>query len=939
MRLSFQSKLLAVVATAALALLTLVVASEVISGRVESSMEDIRRRYLPKVGLGPRLEAQFERMQRGYQDAVAAADREKLAATVDIKQEFLRELAESSEAVEPALSAALAQAVEDFHAAAQAVSRRLLAGETGEAVVAQMSEMQAKQARAAELLHQATSFDRTQLIDAFNAAAAGQRTGSHVRLGVSLACLVLLVFLSLWISRNVLRSVHDLTAGFRRFGEGDFSAVIPIVSLDELGDVARQANQMAESLRDLEEERRRIDWLKGGQSGLSEQLRGELEPAQVAERAISFLARYLDCPVGALYWAVDGASLRLIGQHALGGGELAAAFNSGEGLVGQAALRPEITVVAAPAGQLRLRSGVAEGSPRAIGLVPLLRAGKITGILELASLEPWKDRSSELLLSVRENLAIALEVAYGRADLRALLTETQRQASELEESRGRLEQQADELKRASAYKSRFLANMSHELRTPLNAIIGFAELLHDEEVGPLEPQQKDFLGDVLRSGKHLLQLINDVLDLSKVEAGKLDLRPEKIDPAQLVGEVLAILRTTAATRRVEVRSQVDPALGELLLDPGRLKQVLYNYVSNALKFTPEGGTVSIRLLPEGEQSFRIEVEDTGSGISPENLRRLFVEFQHVHDSRDKKGGTGLGLALTKRLVEAQGGTVGVRSTVGQGSTFWAVLPRRVALSAPAPEAQPAIANPGAALVLIVEDDVGDQKHLAGILSKGGYAVEIASTGAAAVDLCRQKSFDAIILDILLPDMSGLDVLNQIGDGNNRGVPIIAVTVVAERGAVAGFAVQDVLPKPANAQSLLAALSRAGVAPHDPGTVLLVDDDPGSLKLVATTLNQLGYVVRCEHDGAAGLRAIHEVLPSAIILDLIMPGMNGFEFLERLRREPIARRVPVIVWTVKDLTAEERAFLRASAQAVVSKGQGSGDVLAELKTVLKPKKAA
>jgi CheY-like chemotaxis protein len=377
----------------------------------------------------------------------------------------------------------------------------------------------------------------------------------------------------------------------------------------------------------------------------------------------------------------------------------------------------------------------------------------------------------------------------------------------------------------------------------------------------------------------------------------------------------------------------------LLLDPGRLKQVLYNYVSNALKFTPEGGTVSIRLLPESEQSFRIEVEDTGSGISPENLQRLFVEFQQVHDSREKKGGTGLGLALTKRLVEAQGGTVGVRSTVGKGSTFWAVLPRRVAPSAAAPEAQPAIVNPGAPLVLIVEDDVRDQKHLAGILSEGGYAVEIAATGAAAVELCGRKSFDAIILDILLPDMSGLDVLNQIGEGSNRGVPIIAVTVVAERGAVAGFAVQDVLPKPANAQSLLAALTRAGVAPHKPGTVLLVDDDPGSLKLVATTLNQLGYEVRCEHDGAAGLQAIREVLPSAIILDLIMPGMNGFEFLEHLRREAIGRRVPVIVWTVKDLTPEERAFLRASAQAIVSKGKGSGDVLAELETVLNRKKAA
>src|SRR5207302_1423402 len=373
----------------------------------------------------------------------------------------------------------------------------------------------------------------------------------------------------------------------------------------------------------------------------------------------------------------------------------------GEGLVGQAALQTEITVVQAPGEQLRVSSGLAEGSPRSIALVPLLRFGKVVGILELASLQPWQERSTELLASVRESLAISLDVARGRAELRALLEETQRQ-------RLRLEQQAQELTRASAYKSQFLANMSHELRTPLNAILGFTQLLHEGEVGPLTAEQTDFLGNVLTSGRHLLRLINDVLDLAKVESGKLDFRPESVDLPELIGELSDILRTTAAERNVRVEAAVDPAIGRVVVDPARLKQVLYNYLSNALKFTPSGGLVTVRASPEGADFFRLEVHDTGSGIEPQDLPRLFVEFQQLDTGATKKhAGTGLGLALTKRIVEAQGGSVGVRSTPGVGSVFHAVLPRQAT-----GEARPAMpqarSRAGAPEILVVEDNPADQ---------------------------------------------------------------------------------------------------------------------------------------------------------------------------------------------------------------------------------------
>jgi PAS domain S-box-containing protein len=232
-----------------------------------------------------------------------------------------------------------------------------------------------------------------------------------------------------------------------------------------------------------------------------------------------------------------------------------------------------------------------------------------------------------------------------------------------------------EQREASRYKSEFLANMSHELRTPLNAIIGFAELMAKGKVGPVSEEHAEYLGDILNSARHLLELINDVLDLAKVESGKLDFRPEKVDLAKVVAEVRDILRGIAAGKRIRLEAHVDPTLPHAELDPARLKQVLYNYVSNALKFTGEGGVVTVRVLPEPHGRFRIEVEDTGIGIRAEDVSRLFVEFQQLDNGPSKKHpGTGLGLALTRRIVEAQGGTVGVWSEPGRGSTFWAVLP-------------------------------------------------------------------------------------------------------------------------------------------------------------------------------------------------------------------------------------------------------------------------
>jgi protein-histidine pros-kinase len=497
----------------------------------------------------------------------------------------------------------------------------------------------------------------------------------------------------------------------------------------------------------------------------------------------------------------------------------------------------------------------------------------------------------------------------------------------LEETR---EEQNRRLQEASRLKSEFLANMSHELRTPLNGIIGFAELMHDGKVGPVSADHKEYLGDILTSARHLLQLINDVLDLSKVESGRMEFRPEPVALAFLVAEVRDVLRTLAAQKRIEIGVDIAPTVAGVVADPGKLKQVLYNYLSNAIKFTPDAGRVTVRVREEGAEAFRLEVQDTGIGILPRDRARLFVEFQQLDATTAKRHpGTGLGLALTKRLVEAQGGRVGVESTPDTGSVFYAVLPRRAGAAVTAPPAPPPRES-GARSILVIEDDAGDRAWLVRTLSESGYAVDAVATTAEALSRCRARRYDALTLDLFLADGSGLDVLKALRtEGPNRDTPVVVVTVVAERGAGAGFRIHDTLVKPVSRHDLLAALRRAAVGPDRARPVLVVDDDPRALKLVDRHLRALGYRAVCCPSGAAALKAAAKESPAAVILDLVMPDMDGFRLLTRLRRTRAGRNVPVIVWTVKDLDRRERARLEVRAQAIVSKSQGAAILVREL----------
>lgn len=506
------------------------------------------------------------------------------------------------------------------------------------------------------------------------------------------------------------------------------------------------------------------------------------------------------------------------------------------------------------------------------------------------------------------------------------ITKQKRLEEQLRAKNEELEAQNCRVQEANRLKSEFLANMSHELRTPLNGIIGFAELMHSGKVGPISAEHEEYLGDILSSSKHLLQLINDVLDLAKVESGKMEFYPEKIDTQHLLNEVRDILRTLIAKKQIKLDIVVEPNLCELFIDPAKLKQIVYNYISNAIKFTDVGGQISIRVTPEGEKNFRLEVEDNGIGIREEDLDRLFAEFEQLDTSMSKQfQGTGLGLALTKRIVEAQNGTVGVKSTFGEGSQFYAILPcvsivnenslDTTITKSPHSEHRPTI--------LVIEDDANDRQFIVDVLVSSGYNVETAVNGSEALRHCLARTYDAISLDLILPDTNGWELLSMLRrEGPNKETPIIILTVVAEKAVGVAFHIHDFLTKPIESKMLLESLDALQIPPHTTKPVIVIDDNIKDLKLAKILLTELGYQVLCVSTAQEGLLAAKQGNPLAIILDLLMPGMNGFEFLHQYRKTKKGRQTPVLVWTAKDVSSDERAQLRALSLGVVLKSGGS-----------------
>jgi signal transduction histidine kinase/CheY-like chemotaxis protein len=498
------------------------------------------------------------------------------------------------------------------------------------------------------------------------------------------------------------------------------------------------------------------------------------------------------------------------------------------------------------------------------------------------------------------------------------------------------------LQEASKHKSVFLANMSHELRTPLNAILGFSELLMDSTDGqyPAETRMR-FLGQINSSGKHLLGLINDILDLSKIEAGQMELHLQTVPVAEVAADVLRIVEPLAVKKQITIVDETECA-GEVEADAGKLKQMILNLVSNAIKFTPADGIVTIRAR-RLQESTEVAVSDTGIGIAEEDQWRIFREFQQVDSGVGRRqAGTGLGLALTQRFARLHGGDVRMESAPGKGSTFTISMPLKARverldgpLGGPV-KAKPA--DPNRPLVLVVEDNPAAVELMTRNLERGGFQTVVARTGTEAISIASRRQPAAITLDILLPELDGWEVLSRLKqDPATSSIPVIVVSVVDNPELGMALGALDYFVKPIDGSALLKSLSRFNfrrALGRDEFRVLVVDDEPANRELVTGILEPAGFTVIAADGGGQAIDLARSCGPDLVLLDLMMPDISGFDVVEALRANPKTSHMPIMILTAKDLTDADKQQLSGQVSTILNRrSTGAADLLGLLRQVV------
>ena len=580
--------------------------------------------------------------------------------------------------------------------------------------------------------------------------------------------------------------------------------------------------------------------------------------------------------------------------------------------------------------------------PRESAYIPLIYFDHPVGVLALGAMRAFTPRTINALAAIAPSLAVALANASANERVSEQSRRMTEQNELLEDQRSRLARTARELQRASALKDRFLASVSHELRTPMTVILGFTGALLRGGQGALNPQQRESLDRVHRNAKLLLALINDILDISKIEAGKVDIERQRVHVPALLRQIQADFAAAAQQKGLELQVEVDPGVEEVTTDAAKVTQILANLIGNALKFT-ERGSIRVRAQARSGDRWALIVEDTGLGIPEEEQESIFEEFRQGDAPEHRgRGGTGLGLAIVKKIALLLGGRVALDSAPGRGSRFTVTLPRET----PGDVVQetptlPAFAaeDGGERTVLIVDDDESIRKLLRFELEPYGIRILESENGRNGLELARREKPDAILLDVLMPGLDGWQTLRTLKESpETRSIPVMMLSVVEDRAVGLSLGAFDYLLKPLNRADLFGSLERAGVL-SSRGHVLIVDDDADLRTLLSQELASAGYRVRTADGGKAAMAELDRERPSAVLLDLAMPPPDGFDVLFRMRATERLRDVPVIVVTARDLLETDYARLNNTAQRVIRKGTDLGGLAREVLRSLEPEKAA
>jgi len=781
--------------------------------------------------------------------------------------------------------------------------------------------------------------DETTILDArTNAADRTLAILKWVTAAGLLGAVIVSFLSSLWLAGAITRPTVRLARGAERLANGALDERVAETGARELKLLARSFNDMAEKLAVSQAD------LAGQNAILSEQTRTLARSSDIehtfSDVLRSFTASYdrdtILKDLLALLAERHGFRVGAIYQYDEWGGEFAVAAAHGtarnlqprlglhEGVVGQAVLDRRIVVLDdSPQSSLSINTGLDFVPARVTVIVPVYYQDRIMGVMALAHSAAPDETTLTFLTQLGQQLGIALQNLDQYTNLQTL-------SSQLQSRQAEIEMKNHDLERADQMKSEFLANMSHELRTPLNAIIGFSELLQEQFYGPLNTEQDEYLTNIRTAGEHLLGLINDILDLSKIEAGRMELDLEEVDLPQVLASSITIVKEKAHNNSIHL--SVDAGdIGAITADARKLKQIIFNLLSNAVKFTPSGGAVNLTAHTEGAM-VAIAITDTGAGIGPEDQQKLFREFTQVDGSLSRRHeGTGLGLALTKRLVELHHGTISVHSVLGAGSTFTVRLPLAMTEDCglrtegmPVPT-QSSVRSPQSfretPRILVIEDDDPTAELIAAYLASAGYETERARNGAEGLEMARSLKPDGITLDVMMPVMDGWTFLQESSvDAELSQIPVIVLSLANDLKHGYSLGASAVLGKPIRRDELFAALAKANVLPtgSGPARVLVVDDDPKAVDLVSDYLASFGHQVHKAYSGAHGIAIAGDEHPDLVILDLMMPEVNGFMVVEKLRENPRTSDIPIIILTAKIVSADERRRLNGHIVAIAEK---------------------